>query len=163
MLVLANETGHRGASVRHLRWSDVDLERKTAKWRGDSDKIGFTHEAPLSDEAAAMLTVERAAQKAIGDAWIFPAPRDATKPVPRHTINKWWSRAEKLAKIPPTPGLGWHSLRRRFANEMKHTNLRDLAYLGGWKSPQTVLTVYQQPDEETQREALAARRKVAGT
>lgn len=43
---------------------------------------------------------------------------------------------------------------------MKSTNLRDLAYLGGWKNPQTVLTVYQQPEMEVQREAFAGRRKL---
>ncbi len=31
--------------------------------------------------------------------------------------------------------------------------------MGGWKSPMTVLTCYQQPDTETQREALAKRKR----
>ena len=43
--------------------------------------------------------------------------------------------------------------------EMKETPLKDLCYMGGWKSPQTVLTRYQQPDTETQREALAKRKR----
>ena len=41
--------------------------------------------------------------------------------------------------------------------------IRDSAYMGGWKNPQTVLTVYQQPDMEVQREALATRRKLGAT
>ena len=36
--------------------------------------------------------------------------------------------------------------------------MRDLLYLGGWKSPQTLLSVYQQPDEATQRDTLANRK-----
>ena len=64
------------------------------------------------------------------------------------------------AKLPPTKGMGFHSLRRQFATEMKHTPLRDLAQLGGWKSPQTILACYQQPDEATQRKALAERREL---
>jgi len=47
--------------------------------------------------------------------------------------------------------------------ELKATNLRDLAYMGGWKNPQTVLLVYQQPDLELQREALAGRKKMSAT
>ena len=43
---------------------------------------------------------------------------------------------------------------------MKHTPLKDLAHLGGWKSPQTLLPCYQRPDEATQRVALAGRRKL---
>ncbi len=56
------------------------------------------------------------------------------------------------------PGLGWHSLRRKFATELKHTPLKDLCYLGGWKEPQTILKCYQRPDESTMREALEVRK-----
>ena len=61
-------------------------------------------------------------------------------------------------------GLGYHSLRRRFANDLKTTNLRDLFGLGGWKSPQTVLTVHQQPELAVMWEALngQAKRCIAG-
>ncbi len=40
---------------------------------------------------------------------------------------------------------------------MKHTPLRDLCELGGWKDPQTVLKCYQRPDPETMRLALENR------
>jgi hypothetical protein len=56
-------------------------------------------------------------------------------------------------------GMGFHSARRKFASEMKGMNLRDLAYLGGWKNSQTVLNIRQQPDISMQREAIAGRRK----
>jgi integrase len=79
----------------------------------------------------------------LNDTWVFPSDRDASKPLPRHTANKWWRRAERLAEITHVAGTGYHSARRKFASEMKSTNLRDLAYMGGWKNPQTVLTVYR--------------------
>jgi hypothetical protein len=41
---------------------------------------------------------------------------------------------------------------------MKHMALRDLAYLGGWKEPKTLLDCYQQPDEQLMREAFDQRR-----
>ena len=41
-----------------------------------------------------------------------------------------------------------------------NTNLRDLAYMGGWKNPQTLLAAYQLPEMSVQREALTARTKV---
>jgi hypothetical protein len=43
-----------------------------------------------------------------------------------------------------------------------HAPLKDLCALGGWKSHQTVLTCYQQPDAETMREALTRRARVGG-
>ena len=54
-------------------------------------------------------------------------------------------------------------LRRKFATELKDTPLTDLAQLGGWKSIQTILTCYQQPDEATMREALKRRKSVGST
>ena len=59
--------------------------------------------------------------------------------------------------------LGWHSLRRKFATELKHTPLKDLCYMGGWKNPQTLLTRYQRPDEGTMQAALAARTRFRAT
>lgn len=57
-------------------------------------------------------------------------------------------------------GRGYHSLRRQFATELKDAPLKDLAYLGGWKDPKTLLTCYQQADEGTQRRALESRRRL---
>ena len=55
---------------------------------------------------------------------------------------------------------GYHSLRRQFASELKDTPLADLAYLGGWKDPQTILKCYQRPDSDTMRRALEQRRQL---
>lgn len=56
--------------------------------------------------------------------------------------------------------MGWHSLRRKFVNDLKpDTPMADLCYLGGWKSPLTVMTVYQQADAATMRTALEIRAK----
>jgi integrase len=161
--ILVHETGHRAASVRQLRWSDIDLEKKVVRWRAENDKIGFLYTTPLSNGAAEALERLQKAEGAIGEHWIFPSDVDPSRPLPRHTANKWWRRAEAKAKLDHVPGMGFHSARRKFASELKRTNLRDLAYMGGWKNPQTVLTVYQQPDMELQREALATRKKLKAT
>lgn len=159
-LVIAHETGHRGGSIRMLQWSDVDLEHGRLKWRREHDKIGFEHETLLTPDAKRVLEMARKESPAIGDAWLFPAPRDARKPIPRYTLIKWWKAAERLAKLRPAKGRGYHSLRRKFATELKKAPLRDLAYLGGWKSPETVVRVYQKPDDETMREALEQRTRL---
>lgn len=69
-----------------------------------------------------------------------------------------WREAERIGELEHIHGMGFHSARRKFASELKSTNLRDFAYMGGWKNPQTVLTVYQQPEIAVQREALASRK-----
>jgi integrase len=73
-------------------------------------------------------------------------------------MRDWWLRCERLAGLPHIKQMGWHSLRRKFATELKgDTPLKDLCHLGGWKSAQTVLTCYQQADEDTMRKALERR------
>jgi hypothetical protein len=62
-----------------------------------------------------------------------------------------------LANIDHGERLGWHGLRRKFVNDLKETPLADLVRLGGWKNPQTVTTIYQQPDQATMRRALERR------
>lgn len=156
-LVLAHETGHRIGSIALLRWSDVDLGGRTIRWRGENDRIGFEHETPITDDAVAALDAARRARPAVGDAFIFAAPGDSSQPCSRHLFRDWWQRTEVLAGVERIPGRGWHSLRRQFATELKHTPLRDLCHLGGWKDPQTILKCYQKPDEATMRHALAVR------
>ena len=68
----------------------------------------------------------------------------------------WWYRAG----LPTDERFGFHAARRQFASELKHLNLKDLCALGGWRSPQTILTCYVQADEATQREALATRKEI---
>ncbi len=157
-LVLAHETGHRISAVRHLHWSDVDTEQHTIRWRAQHDKLGFEHVTPISPAAVAVLERARRAQSAVGDSWVLPAPADPQHPCSVFVLRDWWNRAEEAAGIVHLPGRGWHSLRRKFATEMKHAPLRDLCHLGGWKNAQTVVQVYQRPDDATLAEALAQRR-----
>jgi hypothetical protein len=73
-------------------------------------------------------------------------------------VRDWWERAEKLAELAHESRMGWHSLRRKFATELKGMPLKDLCALGGWRGTQTVLTCYQREDEGTMRKALATRK-----
>jgi integrase len=157
-LVLANETGHRLSAIRHLRWSDIDLERSRVRWRAAHDKIGFEHVTPMSPALHAALVAAQKQTAAIGDAWVLPGKRKPNAPCPKGTLDKAFGHAAKFAGVVLAPRARWHGLRRKFATEMKHLPLKDLCYLGGWKDPKTLLTCYQQPDEEAMREALRTRR-----
>ena len=160
--MLAHETGHRIGAIRMLRWSDVDLDGATIRWRGDQDKIGFDHATPLSSGALKALKKERQARPVIGEALLLPSPEDPAVPCSRHLLRDWWQRLEGLAGLKHEAGRGWHSLRRKFATELKDVPLPDLCHLGGWKDPQTVLKCYQKPDVGTMRAALAARARLSG-
>jgi hypothetical protein len=62
-----------------------------------------------------------------------------------------------MTRLEPMPGRGWHTLRRKFANDLRDAPLRDLADLGWWKSPLTIVKVYQQPDVDAERALLRKR------
>lgn len=157
-LVLCYETGHRLSSVRQLRWSDVDFAGSSIRWRADGDKIELEHSTPLPERAAAALKAEQVRQAAVGEAWVFRAARNAKKPACRSKFLKWWAACEPLAKVTHRPGLGFHSLRRRFATDLSDSGapLKDICKLGGWLNETTVLG-YIHPSSGKLRATLAAR------
>jgi integrase len=157
-LVLAHETGHRIGAIRQLRWSDIDLEEKLIRWRAETEKTGHAHVTPMTDQAVAALRRARNRNPGIGDAPVFPAPENPDLCVSRYLTRDWWKRAEGKAGLEPRPGRGWHSLRRKFASDLKGIPLKTLQELGGWKTHQTILMCYQHADEGEMRQALENRR-----
>lgn len=162
-LILANETGHRIGSIRRLRWSDVNLSERSVHWRGSEDKMRNEHQTPLTPTATDALRNARQARLAVGDAWVFPAPEDTSKPCSRHLMRDWWLKAEKLAGLDHLEGMGWHGMRRQYATEHKDVALKDLTGLGGWKEERTVLECYQTTDLDALREAQRRRKTLRET
>lgn len=163
MFVLAHETGHRVGAIRQLRWSDLDLTGGWVRWRPELDKIGHDHTTPLSADAVAVLRARRdEAGVVFGDLPVFEAPRGPGRAISKSLVRDWWERLEQHVGLPACPGRGWHSLRRKFASDLKHRPLVDVAALGGWKDTTTILRSYQRPDQATMREALVGRRGALG-
>ena len=107
-----------------------------------------------------VLEQYRQESRAIGDAWVFPSERGEPGPLTKDGAGNLWKRLAAKAGLPAGKRYGWHSVRRKFASELKQTNLKDLCELGGWKAAQTLLTCYVAPDEGTQRDALKQRREL---
>ena len=93
-LVLVHETVHRLAQTRRLRWSDVQLDAATLHWSGRSDKKNLAHDTPMTPEAVAALREARRRAPALGDFYLFPAPRLQNEPRSRYTFIEWWIKAE---------------------------------------------------------------------
>ena len=160
-LVLAHETGHRIGAIRHLRWSDIDLDGGVVRWRAEHEKTGYEHRTPMTAEALAALKEARRRNTGTADTPVLPASTDASRCVGRSLVRYWWNRAQKLAGLEPRRGRGWHSLRRKFASDLMDQPLKVLCELGGWKTAKTVLQCYQRADEDRLRKALASRRNGA--
>lgn len=156
-LYLCHETGHRSKSISRLRWSDFDFERRCVIWRGEHDKLKREHETPLT--AANIEVLKRAQREAasIGGGWVFPSPDDPEKPISRREMVRWWNDLETGAKLQRVKGRGWHSLRRKFADDNDVLPLSQLMAGGGWKSGRTITETYQAPDLDKLRVAMEQR------
>ena len=161
-LVLAHETGHRIGAIRHLRWSDIDLDGGVIRWRAEHEKTGYEHRTPVTAEAVAALEEAKERSSGLADAPVLPAPSDPSRCAGRTLARFWWNKAQKLAALEPKRGRGWHSLRRKFASDLMDQPLKVLCELGGWKTAKTVLQCYQRADEGQLRKALEARRRPGG-
>ena len=157
-VVWAHETGHRIGSIRTLRWSDIDKERGWMRWREETDKVDWEHHTPLTEDALHAIAIAEGRRPNGNYGWVFPSPSDPERPCSRNIMRDWWNLAQKRAGLGDLPRLGWHSLRRKFANDLRHVPLKDLASLGGWKDTQTLLKCYLKEDERAMVEALQSRR-----
>lgn len=72
----------------------------------------------------------------------------------RHDARDLWRAVADAVGIKKGSRIGAHSFQRAFANRLRDVPLKDLTTLGGWKTGQTVVGTYQQPDQDAQRSAL---------
>ena len=171
ILALLRMTGRRITSVCKLRRSDLLLKPEeiraalagmgfdegradhmpngAIRWRAENDKVGFDSIAPLSSAALEEVSRYLSRSSQIGEAWLFPAPKDPTKPVSRYLVRTWLGKAEAKAKLPKLAGGLFHPYRRLWASERKHLPDVDVAVAGGWKDATTMKRSYQQADPET--------------
>ena len=142
-----------------LRWDDFDFERKTIRWRPESDKRRKAWTTPLPQRAEELLMSFRPKCLRIGSAVVFPHPKDVTRPVSQHLAAYWLKRAFELGGIERPEGGLWHCFRRKWATERKGMPLSDVAAAGGWTDVHTLVTCYQQPDPDTLREVVDGPRR----
>ena len=148
-LIVAEGTGRRISAWRNLVWDDVAFERGTIHWCAEHDKKGFEGVMPMSSSVRAALLAQQNAQAAIGQAPVFPSPKDPTKPCSRHLFDEWLRRAHRLAKMVPQRRGMWHPIRGKWATERKGYPVKDVAAAGGWKTEEVLMTSYQLADAET--------------
>ncbi len=86
-------TGHRGASVRQLRWDDIDLTAKTVHWRADVDKVGYDHRNPLHSELIPQLERAQAVAEITGEVCLFSSTIEPSESMTRDMAALLWRRS----------------------------------------------------------------------
>ncbi len=153
-LIVAEGTGRRISAWRNLQWDDVDFTAGAIRWRAEHDKKGYEMVVPMSEPVRAALAAAQRTQQAIGNAPVFPSPKDPARPCDRHILDGWLRKAYAKAKLTQQRGGLWHTLRRKWATERKGYPIKDLAAAGGWRDDKTLLTSYLQADAETVRQVV---------
>jgi integrase len=130
MVIFDLEVGWRRSNVTHLRWDQVDLERRFAWVTADAAKEGKGIPTPLSDTAVEVLR----RQVGLHPVYVFPY---RGKPV-EQTSTRAFRAARDAAGLPRS--FTWHSLRHTWASwhRQDKTPLDVLKELGGWSSDRMV-------------------------
>ncbi len=152
ILDIVSGTGRRLSAVLQLQYENLQLQdgpHGAIRWPAATDKTGRETLVPISPVVRAALDRVLRERPGIGQAPLFPAPGDPTKPVTRHLADKWLRKAEKLAGLEKLDGSLFHAYRRKWATERKNLPDADVAAAGGWTNPNTLRLVYQQADQET--------------
>ena len=152
ILDIIHGTGRRLSAVLQLQYGDLQLPdgpHGVIRWPADTDKTGRETVVPIGPDVRAAIDRVLRERPGIGQAYLFPAPGDPTKPMTRHLAAKWLQEAERLAGLEKLDGSLWHSYRRKWATERKHLPDADVAAAGGWENTNTLRLIYQQADQET--------------
>jgi integrase len=148
LLEIAAGTGRRISAICRLRYSDLRLDQGphgSIRWPADTDKMRKEWITPISPQVRQAINRVLAERPGIGDAYLFPSPKVPGAPLRYELASSWLLKAEKLAGVPKQDGTLWHAYRPKWATERKHLPDVDVAAAGGWKSPQTLRMIYQQP------------------
>ena len=158
-LILAEGTGRRIGSIRHLRWSDMNLDQPSIRWRAEFDKKRREQIVPIPGSLACAIKAARLRLGSVGDGWVFSqVSKDA--PWAPAQCQDYLRRAEAVAGVEKLEGGLWHAYRRKWATERKDLPLKDVAVAGGWKDVTTLLTCYQHADEATMLKVLESPMKL---
>jgi integrase len=159
-LYLAECTGRRLGSIRHLRWEDFRERDQSVFWRAEADKKGYCWVVPMGTAFFADVSSFRDTLAGSGIGQVFAAANSRDGLMDRHLFDKWLMKAEERAGLAKLEGGMWHPYRRKWAIERKHLPLRDVAAAGGWKDVATLLEVYQQADPESVLRVMEETRKI---
>ena len=85
--------------------------------------------------------------------WVFPTT-DRRRSYPADMLDDDLRLAEEVAGLEPLDGSLWHAYRRKWMVERKDLPLKDVMEAGGWSDVQTVMTCYQQADDDTLRRVI---------
>lgn len=116
--------GGRSAALLGLEWRDVDMDRRTIRWRPELDKLARDREQPLPRAAVRAIRIARVWRARIGyqGPYVLPGARGAEQRAERHytyqALNYQLQVAAKRAGVRWIPYRAMHGFRRMNLNDV---------------------------------------------
>ena len=155
-LKLLMVTGQRRVEVAHMSRGELNLPEKLWSLPKERTKNGHAHDVPLSD--LAMSLIEEALAHAGSCDYIFPSPKDKTKPIGKSAPSRAWGRIRDQLGMKDTTV---QDFRRTLATGLQKLGIRlevteaILNHKSG--SVSGIVAIYQRHDWKVEkREALDA-------
>lgn len=135
-LILAGILGPRQRALLGLKIEDIDLRKKTVRWRPENDKLGRDRTQPLPRNAMFAIRVALVWRRRIRytGPWLFPRVEEARGDVPwtyAALVHFLHTRAEK-AGVEPKPYVAMHGLRRTAGKNALLASGGDLTVAASW-------------------------------
>lgn len=136
LVLLAGVLGPRQKALRHLTWADVDLTKRTVKWRKEFDKMGKERVQPMPRDAVYAIRVARVWARRDGyvGPWLFYGVQERTraKPYGYAALNYQLLSAEDRAGVKHIEYRAMHGLRRTSAGNVFEATGGNLKDAGDW-------------------------------
>lgn len=169
-LDLVESLGWRVSAICQLLATDVDRRVDEdapfgrIRKRGETDKEGVDVWLPMAESTRAAIDGIFAQRPAIGELYIFPAPRRRNGDQPgawtRFHARNLLRRAEKKAGVDALEGGDFHPYRRKWSTERKDLPTPDVMVAGGWRDRRSLERSYQKADPATVLRVMTEPRKL---
>jgi integrase len=104
----------RPGELRHMRWEDVDFERR--EWRFVASKTRVLHLVPLSSQAVAILRELEPWTRHLPGGWVFASPYDPSRPISDMALVAAYRRIGIDTRTEVVPH-GWRATARTLLHE----------------------------------------------
>ena len=157
IMEICRETRRRMNSVRNLELDMINLDAMEITWVRRFDKARKTRTTVITHRTAdaVRLALElRKGARVDASPWLFPAPRDPSRPVGKSTLQRWMMATRRELGI-EIPRLGYHGEKRAGIRDPRWQQLPDewREHLSG-TTVETEKRVYGFVGREAQQEAV---------
>jgi integrase len=140
----------RPGELRRMRWEEIDFA--VAEWRFTTSKTRTPHLVPLSTQALAILRDIEPLTRHLSGGWVFPSPRDPSRPLSDMALAGSYRRLGiSAAELVPH---GWRAVARTLIRERLGFSAEVIEHQLAHEVPDTLGRAYNRTQFLDERRAM---------